>query len=142
TAGIQGVPAAMSDHGGVLKQYCVTCHNERLKTAGLLLDKANLVDVPADAETWEKVVRKLRAGTMPPQGLPRPDRATYDALLSWLQTSLDAAAATHPAPGRPLLHRLNRAEYGNVIRDLLALDVDAAALLPPDDAGFGGFDNI
>jgi len=142
TPGIQGVPAAMSDHAGVLKQYCVTCHNERLKTAGLLLDQANLTDVPADAETWEKVVRKLRAGTMPPQGLPRPDRATYDTLLSWLQTSLDAAAATHPAPGRPLLHRLNRAEYGNAIRDLLALDVDAAALLPPDDAGFGGFDNI
>jgi mono/diheme cytochrome c family protein len=133
-------PAA--DASAALKQYCITCHNERLKTAGLLLDKANLADIPADAELWEKVIRKLRAGTMPPQGAPRPDRATYDHLLSHLETALDRAAVASPAPGRPLLHRLNRAEYANVIRDLFGLDVDVASLLPPDDAGYGGFDNI
>ena len=129
-------------HGAALDRYCVTCHNERLKTGGLLLDQADRVNVGADAETWEKVVRRLRAGTMPPQGSPRPDRATYDALIGWLEPALDRAVADHPAPGRPLLHRVNRVEYANAVRDLLALDVDAASLLPPDDAGFGGFDNI
>ena len=129
-------------HDPVLNQYCVTCHNERLKTGGLMLDKADRANVAADAEIWEKVVRKLRAGTMPPQGAPRPDRATYDALISWLESTLDRAAAANPNPGRPLLHRVNRVEYANAIRDLLALEVDAASLLPPDDAGYGGFDNI
>src|SRR5206468_11649748 len=120
-------------HDPVLNQYCVTCHNERLKTGGLMLDKADRANVAADAEIWEKVVRKLRAGTMPPQGAPRPDRATYDALISWLESALDRAAAANPNPGRPLLHRVNRVEYANAIRDLLALEVDAASLLPPDD---------
>ena len=138
-AAAQDPPAA---YRAVLNQYCVTCHNERLKTSGLLLDQANLDNVAADAEIWERVVRKLRTGTMPPQGTRRPDRATYDRLSSWLEAKLDQAAAGSPHPGRPLLHRVNRVEYANVIRDLLALDVDAASLLPPDDAGFGGFDNI
>jgi cytochrome c5 len=125
----------------VFDKYCVTCHNQRLKTAGLMLDKMDLAKVPAQAEVWEKVVRKLQAGVMPPPGMPRPDRATYDSVISWLDTQLDRAAEANPNPGRTALHRLNRAEYSNAIRDLLALDIDAASLLPPDDSAYG-FDNI
>jgi len=128
-------------HRAVLDRYCVTCHNARLKTAGLMLDALDLAQVPDDAEAWEKVVKKLRAGTMPPQGAPRPDDATQAALVTWLETTIDRASAARPNPGRPALHRLNRAEYQNAIRDLLALDVDAAALLPPDDSSYG-FDNV
>jgi hypothetical protein len=125
----------------VVDQYCVTCHNERLKTAGLMLDKADLSDVPANAEIWEKVIRKVRAGMMPPPGAPRPDQAARDQLIAFLQTPLDQAALAHPNPGRPLVHRLNRAEYANAVRDLLALDVDVTSLLPPDDSS-SGFDNV
>ena len=121
-------------HSQVLRQYCVSCHNERVKAGGLLLDKMDVANVPADAEAWEKVVRKLRVGSMPPPGMPRPDRRTLDGLVGWLETALDRAAAARPNPGRPSLHRLNRAEYANAIRDLLALDVDVASLLPPDDS--------
>jgi len=124
-----------------INQYCVTCHNQRLKTGGLTLDNLDLSDVAGSAETWEKVVRKLRAGAMPPQGVRRPDDAAYHSLTSWLETELDRAAATHQNPGRPMLHRLNRAEYANAIRDVLALDVDVSSLLPPDDSAYG-FDNI
>ncbi len=124
-----------------LNTYCVTCHNQRAKTAGVMFDTLDLANVPADAQVWEKAVRKVRVGMMPPQGAPRPDPAASHALLSWLETRLDAAAAANPNPGRPLVHRLNRVEYSNAIRDLLALDVDAASLLPPDDSGYG-FDNI
>ena len=97
--------------------------------------------LPQGAETWEKVIRKLRVGAMPPQGMPRPDKATADGLASYLETSLDRAYAANPNPGRATMHRLNRAEYANAIRDLLALDIDATALLPPDDES-SGFDNI
>jgi hypothetical protein len=141
-----GVPATSGgappvDPAAVLRQYCITCHNDQRKTAGLLLDRANLQDVAESAEVWEKVVRKLHDGSMPPQGLPRPNRQTADALAAWLSISLDRAAAAHPNPGRtPALHRLNRAEYTNAIHDLLAMDV-SSALLPPDDSGYG-FDNI
>jgi hypothetical protein len=121
-------------------RYCVTCHNQRLRTANLALDSLNVERVADAAADWEKVVRKLRSRTMPPAGRPRPDAATYAAVVSALETSLDRAAAASPNPGRPVVHRLNRAEYANVIRDLLALDVDADALLPADDAAFG-FDN-
>ena len=124
-----------------IDQYCVTCHSARLKSGGLVLDTSALDRVAANAETWEKVVRKLRLGVMPPQGARRPDPPTYDRLITWLEGELDAPAATHPYPGRPVLHRLNRAEYANAIRDLLGLNVDVAALLPPDDAAYG-FDNI
>ena len=124
-----------------LNQYCVTCHNERLKTAGLTLDTMDLGNVPADAAVWEKVIRKVRSGGMPPSGARRPDRATADAIATWLEATLDRAAEAAPRPGRPLVHRLNRVEYANAIRDLLAVDVDAAALLPPDDS-IQGFDNI
>jgi hypothetical protein len=125
----------------VLDRYCVSCHSERLKTGGLSLEGLDLAALPQNAETLEKVVRKLRSGAMPPAGRPRPDAATYDAVVSSLESSLDEAEAAHPQPGGPLLHRLNRAEYANAIRDLLALDIDPAALLPPDDAT-AGFDNV
>jgi hypothetical protein len=106
-----------------------------------MLDTLDLTKIADSAETWEKVVRKLRTGTMPPQPSRRPDHATYESLISWLEADLDRAAAARPNPGRPLLHRLNRAEYANAIHDLLALDVDGASLLPPDDSAYG-FDNI
>jgi len=129
------------DYNAVVTKYCVSCHNERLKTAGLMLDKANLADPSATADVWEKAIRKMRVGMMPPQNAPHPDAQTQTSLISYLTTALDRAGAAHPNPGRPLVHRLNRAEYANAIRDLLALDVDPAGLLPPDDAAYG-FDNI
>jgi hypothetical protein len=130
---------ALSQHQ-ILEQYCAGCHNERARTAGLVLSKADLAHVADNAETWEKVVRKLRAGAMPPHGAPRPDRATLDGLASWLETSLDDAAR-NPNPGPAILRRLNRAEYAAAVRDMLALDVDVASLLPADDANHG-FDNM
>jgi hypothetical protein len=125
----------------LLNQYCVTCHSEKLKTGGLSLQGANLTDIPKGAETWEKVIRKLRVGAMPPQGMPRPDKATLDGFTTFLETALDRAYSAKPNPGRATMHRLNRTEYANAIRDLLALDIDATALLPPDDES-SGFDNI
>jgi cytochrome c5 len=133
------LPAASAR--AVVDQYCVTCHNERTKTAGLMLDKAELTDVAANAEIWEKVIRKVRAGMMPPAGAPHPDQAARDRLIASLEVPLDQAAVAHPNPGRPLVHRLNRAEYANAIRDLLAVDVDVTSLLPPDDSS-SGFDNV
>ena len=100
----------------VLDRYCVTCHNEKLKTAGLILDKIDIEKVGEEAQVWEKVVRKLRTGAMPPAGMPRPDKATYDSFATYLETSLDRAAAAKPNPGRPAVHRLNRAEYTNAIQ--------------------------
>jgi hypothetical protein len=131
----------VSPQHALINQYCVTCHNEKAKTAGLMLDKLDIDHAGEHAETWEKVVRKLRGGMMPPQGMPRPDQAKIDGLIAWLQTSLNQAAAAHPEPGRAPLHRLNRTEYANAIRDLLALKVDVTALLPADDES-NGFDNI
>ncbi len=101
----------------------------------------NYSDVAASAGVWEKAIKKIRVGMMPPQGAPQPDPATRGALVSWLTTSLDRAGAAKPNPGRPVLHRLNRAEYANAVRDLLALDVDPSTLLPPDDSAYG-FDNV
>jgi len=118
--------------------YCVACHNERSKTANLMLDKADDRDVFNSAEAWEKVVVKLRSRAMPPAGMRRPDNKTYESVAGWLETALDHAAAAHPNPGRTAdLHRLNRTEYANAIRDLLGVDVDAASLLPPDAQAFG-----
>jgi Protein of unknown function (DUF1592)/Protein of unknown function (DUF1588)/Protein of unknown function (DUF1587)/Protein of unknown function (DUF1595)/Protein of unknown function (DUF1585)/Planctomycete cytochrome C len=122
----------------VLDRYCVTCHNQRTKAGGLTLDVLDVTHVAAQPAMWEAVVRKARTRTMPPQGMPRPDEATYASLTSWLTAELDRAAA--PNPGRPLLRRLNQAEYGNVVRDLLAVNVDVKSLLPADDSAFG-FDN-
>ncbi len=130
-----------TDNRALLNRYCVTCHNEKLKTAGLTLDKMDVEKVPENAEVWEKVIRKLRTGAMPPAGLPRPDKAGYDSFATYLETALDRTAAAKPNPGRPGIHRLNRAEYANAVRELLALDIDGEALLPADDSGYG-FDNI
>jgi len=132
-------PASPSPRA-MLDTYCVTCHNTRVKTAGLALDALDLERVGDRAETWEKVVRKLRTGAMPPVGRPRPGKALSDGAASWLEATLDRAALEHPNPGRPTLHRLNRVEYRNAIRDLFALEIDPAALLPSDSAAYG-FDN-
>ena len=134
-------PAPTTAYHAVLDKYCVTCHNERAKTGGLTLESIARASIPEHADVWEKAVRKLRAGTMPPPGMPRPDRRRAAGMIAWLETALDRAAAARPNPGRPALHRLNRAEYANAIRDLLALDVDVSSLLPPDDSSFG-FDNM
>jgi mono/diheme cytochrome c family protein len=141
-----GRPAAPSlpspSYRAVLDQYCVTCHNSRLKTANLTLDTLDLANLPNDADVWEKILRKLRTGAMPPVGARQLDTASYEVLVGQLESELDRWAAAHPDPGRPLLHRLNRVEYGNAIRDLLDLDIgDVAALLPPDDSAYG-FDNV
>ena len=129
-------------HGLALRRYCISCHNERTRTADLLLDQVDIAQVARDPDVWEKVVRKLRTGLMPPDGRPRPDAATYAALVAHLETQLDRAAEAAPDPGWPAqVHRLNRAEYANAVRDLLGLEVDVRALLPGDDSGYG-FDNI
>ena len=137
--------AEMAAHGALLRRYCLTCHNRQQLDRGAVpveLESADLADVPAQAEIWEKVIRKVRTGTMPPLGRPRPDAAAADGLAAWLETEVDRAAAARPNPGRTVpLHRLNRTEYQNAVRDLLALDVDAAALVPADDQSYG-FDNI
>src|SRR5215471_11477575 len=125
----------------VINTYCVTCHNDKARTGGLSLEHADLANIPKSAETWEKVIRKVRAGMMPPQGAPRPNGAALDGFAEFIETSLDQAASAAPNPGRATMHRLNRAEYANAIRDLLALDIDANAMLPPDDES-SGFDNI
>ncbi len=133
-------PSAVSANRALLDKYCVTCHSDRAKTGGLTLEKLDLSNVPANAETWEKVIRKLSVGAMPPAGMPKPSPADVNALVSSLEGSLDKAYAANPSPGHATLHRLNRTEYTNSIRDLLSLDVDAASLLPPDDESYG-FDN-
>ncbi|MCY4077134.1 MAG: DUF1592 domain-containing protein [Acidobacteria bacterium] len=134
-------PDAAATYRAVLDRYCVTCHNGRLRTAGLELDAADLTNVSGRPGLWEKVVRKLRGRDMPPPPRRRPAEAVYDGFAGWLETTLDAAAAADPRPGRPALHRLNRTEYANAVRDLLALEVDVTTLLPPDDSTHG-FDNI
>jgi len=121
--------------------YCIDCHNAQMKTGGLSLEKVSSANVAAQAATLEKVLHKLRAGEMPPVGNPSPDPADRAKLVTWLETELDHAAALKPNPGAPAIHRLNKAEYSNAIRDLLGLDMDHSAGLPADDSGYG-FDNI
>jgi mono/diheme cytochrome c family protein len=133
--------SSTASYRATLDQYCVGCHNARTRSGGLALDGVDLANVPRDAATWEKVVRKLNTRTMPPAGVRRPDETSYHALAAWLESRIDRAAFAAPNPGRPLLHRLNRAEYANAIRDLLELDVDVTVLLPPDDSAYG-FDNV
>ena len=135
------VAARAADHRATLDRYCVTCHNQRTKASDLALDSVDITRPSANAQVWEDVVRKLRTRSMPPQGMPRPDEATYTAMTDWLENELDRAAAASPNPGRPLIRRLNRSEYANAVRDLLALEVDVSSLLPPDDSAFG-FDNV
>ena len=138
--GVQGTAASPQPARAVFDKYCVGCHNQRVKTAGLALDALDPAQAGEHAEAWEKVVRKLRTGAMPPPGRPRPDKALTASVAASLEAGLDRAAAEHPNPGRPTLHRLNRVEYRNAIRDLLALEIDPAALLPGDNAAYG-FDN-
>ena len=126
----------------MLDRYCVSCHNDRLQSGGLALDVVDAARPAANPEIWERVVGKLRSGAMPPGGRPRPSVETYDAVASALEVALDRAAAASPNPGRTnAVHRLNRTEYRNAIRDLLALDIDAGALLPGDETSDTGFDN-
>jgi mono/diheme cytochrome c family protein len=136
-------PAPTGIHVALVDEYCTTCHDADEQKGGLALDSAGLQDVSQHPEVWEKVVRKLRARQMPPVGKKdRPDEATYDAVIAYLEASLDRAAAAHPNPGRTsTLRRLTRTEYQNAIRDLLALDIDAASLLPADESSYG-FDNV
>ena len=136
-------PAPVPAVRAVLDTYCITCHNQRLHTAGLALDTLDVTNPGANAEVWEKVIAKLRAGSMPPPGRPRPDAATYRAVASALENDIDRAWAASPNPGRiDAVHRLNRAEYNNAIRDLFALDIDVKSLLPGDETADGSFDNF
>jgi hypothetical protein len=131
------------DLKATLDQYCIKCHNQTSKVAGLALDKVDISNPAAQAEVLEKIVVKLRAGSMPPVGNPRPEPAVYTALATHLESTLDRAWAAKPNPGRiGAVHRMNRAEYNNAIRDLLALDVDVKALLPGDETADGSFDNF
>ena len=132
---------SVSPQRDFLDQHCVACHNDRLRTAGLTLSGIDLENPQQNAELWEKVVHKLRTGQMPPAGRLQPDHAASHAMASWLTAALDKAAAARPSPGRVGVHRLNRTEYANAVRDLLNLDVDARALLLPDEAD-EGFDNV
>src|SRR5580692_5231729 len=135
-------PSSTASQRQFLDRYCVSCHNERLKTAGLSLVQVDLSKPGAQPELWEKVVRKLQTGVMPPPKMPQPPAADRLAMLTSLETSLDVASAAKPNPGRTeTLRRLNRTEYQNAIRDLLALDIDAGSLLPADESGHG-FDNV
>jgi len=132
---------ATQNQRALLDKYCVTCHSDRLKTANLSLQGLDLTKVADHAEVWEKVIRKLRAGVMPPPNIPRPALTEYEGLRDFLETEIDRVAATKSNPGSVVLHRLNRTEYANVIRDLLDLRIDVTTLLPPDDSA-NGFDNI
>jgi Protein of unknown function (DUF1592)/Protein of unknown function (DUF1588)/Protein of unknown function (DUF1587)/Protein of unknown function (DUF1585)/Protein of unknown function (DUF1595) len=134
---------AVSPQRALLDKYCITCHNDRVRAASLVLtsDKMDAERVGDNAEIWEKVIRKVRSGAMPPARMPRPPEATLQGFVIGLETALDRAAAAAPNPGSPVPHRLNRAEYTNAIRDLLALEIDGRSMLPPDDSGYG-FDNI
>jgi hypothetical protein len=136
------VAPTASSQRALLDQYCVTCHNQRLRTAELTLDKMAIDDVGSGAEAWEKVLLKIRTGAMPPPSMPRPDKKAFDTFTAWLETALDHASSANPNPGRVAVHRLNQAEYTNAVRDLLALDVDGRSLVLADDTDEQGFDNI
>jgi mono/diheme cytochrome c family protein len=134
--------AAVATHAGLVEKTCVSCHNDKAKTGGLSLQGLTLTDVPAHGDVWEKVLRKVRSGEMPPPTVRnRPEPAAAAAFASFLETTLDQAAVAKPNPGRAPVHRLNRAEYSNAIRDLVAVDVRPGEWLPVDDSGYG-FDNI
>ena len=135
------VAAMVASPGELIDAYCVFCHNQELLTGGLSLDGVDIENVGLDSEVWEKVWHMVRTGQMPPPEMPRPDNETLSAMISWLETGLDEAAAEDPNPGKVGIHRLNRTEYTNAIRDLLAVEIDATALLLSDEAD-EGFDNI
>jgi cytochrome c551/c552 len=134
-------PQAPAQFQAMLNQYCAVCHNPTLKTAGVSLQGLDLSDIAGNSSTLEKVLRKVHSGEMPPPAMPHPDGSTAAAFTRWLEDELDRSAAAHLNPGRPTAHRLNRTEYSNAVRDLLALDIQPGAMLPPDDTGYG-FDNI
>jgi mono/diheme cytochrome c family protein len=140
---VQQASAAPLGAQAVVDKYCVACHSQRLRTAGLVLEGLDATKPAAHPDVWEKVVTKLRAGSMPPPGMPRPDAATYRVVAGGLETELDRAWAASPNPGRMgAVHRLNRTEYNNAIRDLLAVNVDVTPLLPGDETADGSFDNF
>jgi hypothetical protein len=130
-----------AEQWALVDRYCITCHNDIELAGDLGFDRMQIENLHADAKVWETVIRKIRGHLMPPPGEPRPDAERLESFATWLESSLDEAAASNPNPGAPSLHRLNRAEYANAIRDLIDLPVNATALLPGDDSG-GGFDNI
>ncbi|MEE8349151.1 MAG: DUF1592 domain-containing protein [Acidobacteriota bacterium] len=134
-------PQSVPEYREVLKTYCLGCHNEQVRAAGLLLDQADIERASQEQPLWEKVVKKLRTRGMPPVGMPRPDEATYDSFVTYLETILDQAAEAKPNPGRPVIHRLNRVEYANAVRDLLDVSVEGGSLFPAEDSG-RGFDNL
>ena len=137
--------AATAEKRALLDKYCVGCHNARVQNGKMRLDNADVNKVGEQGQLWERVVRKVRGGVMPPPGAPRPEKVAYEGFASWLESELDAAATKQPNPGRTeSLHRLNRTEYGNIVRDVLALNMDFSDLLPIDDSGGGesAFDNI
>src|SRR5690349_1535653 len=126
----------------VLDKYCVSCHNDKVKTAGLSLAGIDVGQAGEASAVWEKVARKFRTHEMPPPGRPRPDNETYSAMAAQIEMALDNAAAARPNPGRVAIHRLNRVEYANAVRDLFALEVDSRSLLPADDTNQESFDNM
>ena len=128
-------------HWGMLKQYCVKCHNAEDWAGGVAFDTMTPEEIPEQADIWEHAVRKLRGRLMPPPGKPQPDAATIHSFVSWMENTLDTAAAGHPDPGRVALHRLNRKEYANAVWDLLHVSVDPNTILPQDDRS-DGFDNV
>jgi hypothetical protein len=136
-----GQQRVSSSQRAILTEYCITCHNDRSKTGNLSLEQLDIDHPEANPEVWEKVIRKLRAGMMPPTGAPRPDRATYESFRHTIEDNIDRTAKANPNPGATPLHRMNRAEYANAIRDLLSIDVDPATILPPDDS-LEGLDNL
>jgi len=146
TDGVRVQAAASPPPDAILQQtldkYCVTCHNATAKTAGLSIDRLDAHDVAANTQRWEQIATKLRTGEMPPSGRPRPDAATYRAAAASLERALDDAATAKPDPGRVPVHRLNRSEYANAVRDLLGLEIDARALLSSDETDQEGFDNV
>jgi mono/diheme cytochrome c family protein len=137
----QNSASTASAHRETLQLYCIGCHSGPTPFAGLNLEPLDFANLEANGAIWEKLIRKLRGRQMPPAGMPRPDEATYEALVKYIETARDRVAEVKPNPGRITLHRLNRTEYANAIRDLLALEIDVSALLPADDIGYG-FDNI
>ncbi len=128
-------------HQAMIGSYCLDCHNSLDRTAGLSLEEADFAHLSADPDLWETVARKIRIGMMPPSDAPQPSPEERQATVDWLQGTLDDAARENPDPGPALVRRLNRAEYANAVRDLLALSIDSTTLLPPDDSAYG-FDNI
>src|SRR5258705_8091821 len=133
--------AAATANRATLDRFCVACHRGPMPAAGLRLDTFDAASFETNGATWEKLARKLRNREMPPADMRRPDEATYKALVAYIETGRDRLAQAKPNPGRPTLHRLNRTEYGNAVRDVLALEIDVADLLPADDIGYG-FDTI